>query len=69
MHAVLKVPDDLRNHPDELARNVRDILRCQLPLVLAPASRGTERRLHFLKLQQKGHQAAKQSNKLLNVQV
>jgi hypothetical protein len=43
----LKVPDDLRDHPDKLARNVRDILLCQLPLLLAPSGRGAERRLQL----------------------
>src|SRR5258706_3966591 len=41
----LKVPDDLRDHPDQLARNVSDILLCQLPLVLPPSGRGAEGRL------------------------
>jgi hypothetical protein len=43
----LKVPDDLRNHSDQLARNVGHILLCQLPLVLPPRGRGAERRLHL----------------------
>src|SRR5260370_8462971 len=43
----LKVTDDLGNHPDELAGNVRDILLRQLPLLLAPAGRSAERRLEL----------------------
>jgi len=43
----LKVPDDLRDHPDKLARNVRHILLCQLPLVLPRGGRGAERRLEL----------------------
>src|SRR5712671_6114733 len=42
----LQIPHDLGDHPDQLTRNVRDILLCQLPL-LSPAGRRAERRLEL----------------------
>src|SRR5258705_10042263 len=42
-----KVSDHLRDHPDQLTRDVRDILLGQLPLLLAPSNRSAERRLEL----------------------
>src|SRR6266849_10198304 len=42
----LEVPDHLGDHPDKLARNIRDILLGQLPL-LSPSGRSAERRLEL----------------------
>src|SRR5260370_33056576 len=43
----LKVADDLRDHPDELAGNIRDVLLRQLTLLLSPGPRGAQRRLEL----------------------
>src|SRR5229473_3117629 len=41
----LQVPDHLGDHPNKLARDLRDILLGQLPLLLSPGGRSAERRL------------------------
>ena len=43
----LKVADDLRDHPDELAGNIRDVLLRQLTLLLSPGARSAEGRLEL----------------------
>ena len=48
---TLKVSDHLGDHPDQLTRDISDILLAELPLllaqVLAKAARTTERRLEL----------------------
>jgi len=44
---TLEVSDHLGDHPDQLTRDVRDILLAELPLLLAPAALSAERRLEL----------------------
>jgi hypothetical protein len=44
---ALKVSDHLGDYPDQLTRDVSDILLAELPLLLAPAARSAERRLEL----------------------